>query len=62
MRISKVKVGDKDLFLDLRVPVFINKNNGQWSVSIPKKKLKKLKIEEKEVPKIIGIRLFQWWK
>ncbi len=60
--VSKRKTGDRDIFLDLKVPVFINKNNGQWSLSIPKRKLKKMKIQEKEVPKIIGIRLFQWWK
>jgi hypothetical protein len=64
MEKSKKKLGDKDIFLDLKVPVFINKNNGQWSVSIPKRKLKKLKLkdDEKEAPKIIPIRLFQWWK
>jgi len=57
----KGKIGDKDIFLDLKVPVFINKNNGQWSLSIPKRKLKKMKIKEKEAPKIIPIRLFKWW-
>jgi hypothetical protein len=64
MEKSKIKLGDKGSFLDLKVPVFINKNNGQWSVSIPKRKLKKLRLDddEKEVPKIIPIRLFRWWK
>jgi hypothetical protein len=59
---SKKKKGEI-VFLDLNVPVFINKNNGQWSVSIPKRKLKKLKMQKGgELPKKIPIRLFRWWK
>jgi hypothetical protein len=59
---SMGKRGEKS-FLDLNVSVFVNKNNGQWSVSIPKKKLKRLRMEEgRELPKKIPIRLFKWWK
>ena len=58
---KKKKKGER--FLDLNVSFFVNKNNGQWSVSIPKKKLKRLKIESgRELPKKIPIRLFRWWK
>jgi|GEM_PF-6982832 len=64
---EKKKKLKEPIFLDLKVPVFINKNNGQWSVSIPKRKLKKLKLgftvdDDKEVPKLLPIRLFRWWK
>jgi hypothetical protein len=61
--LKKSKPNEK--FLDLNVPVFINKNNGQWSVSIPKRKLKKFKNNNKkggDVPKVLPIRLFCWWK
>ena len=50
---------DKTQFLDLKVPVFINKKNGQISISLPKKKLKGIIIKGKEIPKKINIRLFE---
>lgn len=31
----------KDKFLDLKLPVFYNKRNGQMLVCLPKKKIKK---------------------
>jgi hypothetical protein len=60
---SKNNSGVKGEFLDLNVSLFINKTNGQWSVSIPKRKLKKLKVKQgEEAPRKIPIRLFRWWK
>ncbi len=35
------KSKDKDKFWNLKVPVFHNKANGQMTVHLPKKKLKK---------------------
>ncbi len=46
-------------FLDLKVPVFLNKKNGQISISLPKKQLKGIIIKGKEIPKKINIRLFE---
>jgi hypothetical protein len=52
----------KKKFLDLKVPVFYNKNNGQISISLPKKKLKNIIGEsDDDIPKKIPIRLFSWW-
>jgi len=49
-------------FLDLKVPIFYNKKNGQISISLPKKKLKKIINDDGEIPKNIPIRLFSWGK
>lgn len=50
-------------FLDLKVPVFYNKKNGQISISLPKKKIKTLfsNKEKDDMPKEIPIRLFNWF-
>ena len=48
-------------FLDLKVPVFYNKKNGQISISLPKKKMKNILGEGNEMPKEIPIRLFNWF-
>ena len=50
----------KKSFLDLKVPVFFNKKNGQISISLPKKKLKNIIGESDDIPKKIPIRLFNW--
>ena len=52
---------EKKSFLDLKVPVFYNKKNGQISISLPKKKLKKLLASNTSPPKSLPIRLF-WSK
>jgi len=56
----------KKSFLDLKVPIFYNKNNGQMSISLPKKQMKKFIGEDDEgktnVPKNISMRLFNWGK
>lgn len=52
---------EKKSFLDLKVPVFYNKKNGQISISLPKKKLKKFLNEndsKNSPPKSLPIRLF----
>jgi len=53
---------EKKSFLDLKVPVFYNKKNGQISISLPKKKLKKFLDNGDDAPiKSLPIRLF-WRK
>ena len=53
---------EKKSFLDLKVPVFYNKKNGQISISLPKKKLKKFLDNGDDAPiKSLPIRLF-WGK
>jgi hypothetical protein len=41
MTTSKKAKKEKAKFMDLKVPVFVNKANGQMSVVLPKKKVKK---------------------
>jgi hypothetical protein len=51
-------------FLDLKAPTYQNKKNGQISIVLPKKELKKM-IDAKDdylIPKTIPIRIFQWRK
>jgi len=48
---------EKTNFLNLKVPIFINKKNGQMSISLPKKQMKGLIIFGKNMPKKINIRL-----
>ena len=50
---------NKKLFLDLKVPVFYNKKNGQISCSLPKKKMKKILGEEDDMPKEIKLRIWR---
>jgi len=54
-------------FLDLKVSVFHNKKNGQLSMTLPKRELKKIldlhpKEEDGEdyIPKKIPIRILKW--
>ena len=53
---------DKVPFLDLKVPVFLNKNTGQISISLPKKQLKTIISKGKPIPNKINIRLFKFDK
>ncbi len=53
---------DKTPFLDLKVPVFLNKNTGQISISLPKKQLKTIIAKGKPIPNKINIRLFKFDK
>ena len=53
---------DRTSFLDLKVPVFLNKKNGQISISLPKKQLKTIITKGKPIPKKINIRLFKFEK
>jgi hypothetical protein len=54
------------LFLDLKAPTYQNKTNGQISIVLPRKELKKiieLNLEnEMTIPKTIPIRIFKWGK
>lgn len=47
---------EKNLFLNLKVPVFLNKKNGQISISLPKKQIKNF-IKGNDVPKKLNIML-----
>ena len=54
-------------FLDIKARVFQNKSNGQISITLPKKQLKKImKLDNPEVvnqvkiPKKVPIRIFSW--
>jgi len=54
------------LFLDLKAPTYQNKKNGQISIVLPRKELKKIvdinTENEMMIPKIIPIRIFKWRK
>jgi len=54
-------MANKKSFLDLNVPLFYNKKNGQISISLPKKKIKNIFNPSEEIPKEIPIRLFDWF-
>ena len=49
-------------FLDLKAPTYQNRNNGQISIVLPKKELKKMMNRNPDdvLPKFIGIRIFKW--
>ncbi len=53
---------EKPPFLDLKVPVFLNKTTGQISISLPKKQLKEMIVKGKPIPNKINIRLFKFNK
>lgn len=65
---SKAILGNLDKsYVDINARVFHNKSNGQISITLPKKQLKKvLDYENKEsvyktsMPKKIPIRIFRW--
>jgi hypothetical protein len=54
------------LFLDLKAPIYQNKKNGQISIVLPRKELKKIQDVSLEnemfIPKTIPIRIFKWRK
>ena len=56
-------------FLDLKAPTYQNKKNGQISIVLPRKELKKIvDVSNQEgegmmyIPKVIPIRIFKWRK
>ena len=53
-------------FLDLKAPAYKNKKNGQISIVLPRKELKKISDVDFEnmmiIPKTIPIRIFRWRK
>jgi len=57
-------------FLDLKVPMFMNKKNGQISLTLPKRELKKIINFDKDsdgnaveiIPKQLSLRIFKWRK
>ena len=56
-------------FLDLKAPTYQNKKNGQISIVLPRKELKKIvDVTNQEgagmmyIPKVIPIRIFKWRK
>ena len=53
-------------FLDLKAPIYKNKKNGQISIVLPRKELKKIQDinpdNEMLIPKTIPIRIFRWGK
>lgn len=58
---------DQSGFLDINARVFRNKSNGQISLTLPKKKLKKMidfdakeSVNPVKMPKKIPIRIFKW--
>jgi len=60
---------DASKFLDIKARLFHNKNNGQISIALPKKQLRKIidfgspdSIEPIKMPKNIPIRIFNWRK
>ena len=54
------------LFLDLKAPIYKNKKNGQISIVLPRKELRKIQEinidNEMLIPKTIPIRIFRWGK
>jgi hypothetical protein len=48
------------LFLDLKAPTYQNKKNGQISIVLPRKELKKITDMDYIIPKTIPIRIFRW--
>jgi hypothetical protein len=58
---------DSSKFLDIKASLFHNKKNGQISITLPKKQLKKMidfenpeSINPVKMPKKIPIRIFKW--
>jgi len=56
----------KKNFLDFKAPIYKNKKNGQISLVLPRKELKKIMNtvigEKMYIPKSIAIRIFKWKK
>lgn len=63
-----IRKKEEPKFLDIKARLFQNKSNGQLSISLPKKQLKKIieldnpEFPEKkmQMPKNIPIRIFKW--
>jgi len=47
-------------FINLKVVPFVNKNTGQISVNISRKKLKKMKLDLNKIPKHINLKITKW--
>jgi hypothetical protein len=63
----KTKTSKKGIreFLDLKAPTYQNKNNGQISIVLPKKELKKMLDSNCNfnLPRVIPIRIFKFkWR
>lgn len=49
-------------FIDLKVPYFLNKKNGQMSITLPKREIKKFSQDQTNpMPKRLPIRIRKWW-
>ena len=64
---NTLKSKESTKFLDIKARLFQNKSNGQISITLPKKELKKImKLDNPEsinpikIPKKIPIRIFSW--
>jgi hypothetical protein len=64
---ANIKDKNQTKFLDIKARLFKNKSNGQISITLPKKELKKfVDMDTKEniypvkMPKKIPIRIFSW--
>ena len=63
---AKVIRKESDGFLDIKARLFHNKSNGQISIALPKKQLKKMidfspnAVVPIKMPKKIPIRIFKW--
>lgn len=62
-----IKDSESSNFLDIKASLFRNKSNGQISLTLPKKELRKImNFDNKEtvnpirMPKKIPIRIFKW--
>jgi len=64
MKTHKDSKKEMKKFLDLKAPTYQNKNNGQISIVLPKKELRKMmkcKINcDVNLPRYIPIRIFKW--
>jgi hypothetical protein len=48
-------------FLDINAPIYKNGTNGQLTIILPKKELKKMMTDSNNIfPKHIPIRIFKW--
>jgi len=63
-----IRKKEEPKFLDIKARLFQNKSNGQLSISLPKKQLRKFidlnnqnpELPERKMPKKIPIRIFTW--
>ena len=64
---NTLKSKESTKFLDIKARIFQNKSNGQISITLPKKQLRKImrldnpeSINPIKIPKKIPIRIFSW--